>query len=129
MMAAILAAAAALFGLQACRDVESEKTDQVNHLIPRYSIPLLLVISLSFSSPLLPNSRGFAHKVRILNYRRRSVFSRTASLKPRQAIDQASAAPINQFLADTVQPRPHAQGPKDISAHRWITVMFPVEHF
>jgi hypothetical protein len=32
-MAATLATAAALFGLQACRDVESEKIDQVNDLI------------------------------------------------------------------------------------------------
>jgi hypothetical protein len=33
MTAAILVTAAALFGLQACRDVESEKIDYVNDLI------------------------------------------------------------------------------------------------
>lgn len=37
MTAAILVTAAALFGLQACRDVESEKIDHVNDLIRRFS--------------------------------------------------------------------------------------------
>ena len=36
-MAAILATAAARFGLQACRDVESEKVDHVNDLILRFA--------------------------------------------------------------------------------------------
>jgi hypothetical protein len=34
--AAILATAAARFGLQACRDVESEKIDHVNDLIRQF---------------------------------------------------------------------------------------------
>jgi hypothetical protein len=69
--------AAALFGLPACRDVESEKIDHVNDLIRAI---LCLVSrsgahrdkrqqdSLALDSPLLPNSRRFAHEMRISNY-------------------------------------------------------------
>jgi hypothetical protein len=39
MTAAILATAAAVFELQACRDVESEKIDQVNELYDQLSSP------------------------------------------------------------------------------------------
>ena len=43
MTAAILVTAAGLFGLQACRDVESEKIDQVNDLIHQLSGSVALV--------------------------------------------------------------------------------------
>jgi hypothetical protein len=39
MTVAILATAAALFGLQACRDVEAEKIHHVNDLIQRFLSP------------------------------------------------------------------------------------------
>jgi hypothetical protein len=43
MTAATLATVAALFGLQACRDLESEKIDYVNDLIQRFSGPVVSV--------------------------------------------------------------------------------------
>jgi len=53
MTAAILATGEALFGLQACRDVESENMDHVNDLIQRLSSPDSLGQSLAGSLSLV----------------------------------------------------------------------------
>ena len=73
-MVAFSAGAAGLFGLQACRDVESEKGNPVNALI-LWSLGLLLaggraVVPLA-GSRLSSNLRRFAHEIGISNYFRR----------------------------------------------------------
>jgi hypothetical protein len=77
MTAATLATVAALSGLQACRDVESEKVAQVNELIQRS----LGQDSLRLSLPMPLNSRRFAHEIWVSDYFRCVLRSGTAAFK------------------------------------------------
>src|SRR5206468_4652842 len=49
------------------------------------------------------DQRRFAHEIRISNHARWLLFGRIASHEQSEAVDQASAAPVNELLIEAMQ--------------------------
>jgi hypothetical protein len=78
--------------------------------------------------PLPADAIGLAHEIRIPNYFRRLHRGRISSHERRQAINQASPAPVHQLLSDAMQPVLFTQRAKHIRCHAWVPMMRPVEN-